>query len=685
MNRQIPAAIALLLAALPSVYAADAPASAGKPVPAPTRESAAIDRAVAAVYPALVRIHVVAEEGSDGRMRKLQGTGSGAIISKDGYILTNHHVARRATRLVCRLSNREEIDAVLVGTDPLADIAVLKLDLSTRRDPSAPLAVAEFGDSSTVKVGDAVLAMGSPAGLSQSVTKGIVANTAMIAPANMGGLVLDGENVGELVRWIGHDAVIFPGNSGGPLVNLDGTIIGVNEVGIGSLGGAIPGNLARKVAQELIEKGHVVRSWIGLDVQPLLRGMTKERGILVAGVLPRSPALEAGFKAGDYITFANGQPVADSRSPEDVPLFNQVVLSAPVGSKIVFAGLRDGKPTEWTVTTREREPIESADEETRGWGLTVRDHTLASLLETHRTNRSGVVVDSIRPGGPAAEAKPSLSPGDVITHVGGAVVSNAAALRARTLELTDGLKKKNRALVAFDRNDESLMTVVRIGPEPDEDRPEQPDKAWLGAETQVISTELAEALDIAGRKGVRVSGLLPQSPAEKAGLQTGDLLLKLDGTVIAANRPEDTDVFDSLIRAYRVGDEIELQGQRDGKPLTIKVKLGLRPKDDNELSEYKDDRFEFTARELSFGRRVESRMESEEKGVLIDQVQPGGWAALAGVTTGDILLAMDGKPVQDIKDLRERMNAARDAKPKRVVFFLKRGIRHRFVEVEPQW
>jgi len=198
--------------------------------------NADIQRAVDAVYPALVRIHVVFEEGQRGRMEKKRASGSGAIISEDGYLITNHHVAGRATRIVCRLSNREEVDAELIGTDPLSDIAVLKLDLSTRRDPTAPLGVARFGDSDKLQVGDVVLAMGSPAGVSQSVTKGIVANTEMISPG--GGMRLDGENVGELVRWIGHDAVIYGGNSGGPLVNLAGEIVGVNEVGIGSLGGA---------------------------------------------------------------------------------------------------------------------------------------------------------------------------------------------------------------------------------------------------------------------------------------------------------------------------------------------------------------------------------------------------------------------------------------------------------------
>jgi serine protease Do len=644
-----------------------------------------IDRAVAAVYPALVRIHVVAEEGSEGRMRKLQGIGSGTIISDDGYILTNHHVARRATRLVCRLSNREEVDATLVGTDALADIAVLKLDLSTRRDPAAALPTAKFGNSDVVRVGDVVLAMGSPAGLSQSVTKGIVANTEMIAPANMGGMLLDGENVGELVRWIGHDAVIYPGNSGGPLVNLKGEIVGVNEVGIGSLGGAIPGNLAKAIADELVKNGKITRSWVGIEVQPLLRGMSKEKGILVAGAVAEGPAKEAGIASGDFITEINGRPVVDARSPEDVPLFNQMLLTLPVGSKLALRGIRDGRDISWTLTTREREPARSSDSELRGWGLTAQNLSLFDALEARRKDKKGVMVDSLRPGGPASEAKPSLQVDDVITKVDGKPVENLQALRDLTMELTRKLTATKRALVTYERDDSEFLTVVKIGPEPEEDKPSQPDKSWIGLETQVVGTELAEALQIAGKKGVRVTHVLPESPAEKAGVKKGDIFLKLDGQVIAASRPDDSDLFENLIRAYKPGDEVEINAMRDGKPAKLSIKLGLRPKTDAELKEYKDDRFEFLVRELSFTRRVEAQLTDDEHGVLVDNVQPGGWASLAGLSGGDILLSVDGMPVPGISELKKRLQDFRTTRPKRVVFFIKHGIHHKFIEVEPQW
>ncbi len=644
-----------------------------------------IQRAVEAVYPALVRIHVVYEQGSDGRMQKRRSSGSGAIITEDGYIITNHHVAGRATRLVCRLANREEVDAVLVGTDALSDIAVIKLDLSSRRNPDAKLPVARFGDSDEVQVGDLVLAMGSPAGLSQSVTKGIVANTAMITPRGVGGLRLEGENVGELVRWIGHDAVIYGGNSGGPLVNRKGEIIGINEVGIGSLGGAIPSNLAKAVAQELIETGRVARSWIGVEPQILLKSAPDARGVMVASVLPESPARAAGIQSGDLIIAINGERVPDARADEDLPVFNRLVLSKPVGSRLTLTGLRAGQPMTWNVTTADREPSLAKETELLNWGLTVRDFTRVSALENDRESKAGAWVDTVRTGGPSAESKPELRNGDIILRFGDRPVENVQRLIQFTAEFTKDLTEPKPVLVTFARTGEELATVVKIGPEPDESKPARPAKAWLGLQSQVLTRELATALALEGRRGVRVTQVFPDSPAQQAGLQTGDLLFKLDGQVIAASTPADQELFANMIRDYKVGAEVELEGLRAGQPLKLTAKLGTQPKPNSDLETYKDERFEFTARELSLNEAVSARLKSPEDGVRIATVQSAGWAALAGVAGGDILLAIDGKPVRSIAQLKQTMKALAEQKPRRVVFFVKRGIYTEYFELEPKW
>jgi len=671
-----------LLGTHPAIVRADVPTA---PAAADPAETAALAKAIGAVYPALVLINVVMEESENGRMKKSQGSGSGTIISPDGYVLTNHHVAGRGTRFLCTLSTREQIDATLVGTDALADLAVIKLDLSTRRFQGRPLPVAVFGDSSKLQVGDPVLAMGSPGGLSQSVTRGIVANREMIVPRHQLSLTLDGEKVGELVRWIGHDAVIYPGNSGGPLVNLQGQIVGVNEVGIASLGGAIPSNIAARVAAELIEKGSVTRGWIGLEAQPLLRGMADEKGALVAAVLTGSPADEAGIRAGDFITEYNGTPLPDCHAAEDIPLFNAMVFATPPGTQVQIKGVRAGQPVEWKVTTVKREPNEAREIEARNWGLTLRDLTRVSALEQHRSDTKGVFVDTVKTGGPSAEARPPLAAKDVITQVNDQPVTCANDLLEFTAAFTKGSSDPKPALVRFERGPEKLVTVVKVGPEPEASKPQLASKPWFGARTQVITPDLAEALGIDGKKGVRVTAVAPDSPAAKAEVREGDLILKLDGRVINASRPEDSEVFAELVRAYPIDATIELEGIRDGAPQAWKVALGKMPSDETEMPEFKDDRFEFTARDLSDTRRQSMFLDASLKGVAVEKVEANGWAALGGLVAGDILLKVDQTEVSSTDELSKLLRGFRESKPRRVILFVQRGVRTLFLEVEPRW
>lgn len=643
-----------------------------------------IQPALDAVYPALVRIHVVSENGGGGRMQKNRGSGSGTIIHEDGYILTNHHVAGRATRITVRLADRQECRATLVGTDPLSDLAILKIDRNDLRDPASKLPVARFGDSDSLKVGDVVLAMGSPAGLSQSVTKGVVANTEMIAPGG-GGLSLDGEVVGELVRWIGHDAVIFPGNSGGPLVNLKGEIIGVNEVGIGSIGGAIPSNLAKNIADILIKEGQVKRSSIGLSVQPLLKTDKSASGILVAGTIADSPAAKAGLQAGDLITQVNDKSIPAARAPEDIPLFNRIILESPIGSALQLIGSREGKEMKWTVTTEAREPMQPREKELLHWGITARDFTKLQAKQQHRDNNDAAIIHSIRAGGPAAAAKPAPVAGDLIVKVNDTPIKNLADLEKITAEITKDATEPVPTLVTYERDGDSYLTIIKVGPEENDADAAIARKAWMGVSTQVISIELAEALGIPGQKGMRVTRVYPDSNAEKAGIKNGDLLLKLDGEIINASRPEDADVFSEAIRQMSATAEVTLELKRDKELLTIKVPLERAPTGNSELEEYLSETLEFQARDIGADDRAKVRDDNAKTGVLISSVTNAGWAALAGLQNNDILQKIDGKAISSIAELKASIEKINEAKPSHITFFVRRGITTRMIELEPTW
>jgi serine protease Do len=679
----LPAALATLGLALGMTWSATSLAeenpTAARDVALRERIQMAVDR----VYPALVRIDVVTESGGSGRMQKVRGTGSGAIISPDGYIVTNHHVAGRGSRITIRMSDREELPATLVGTDPLSDLTVLKFDPGARRDPAAPLPFASFGDSDTLQIGDVVLAMGSPAGLSQSVTQGIVSNLALIPPG--GAFRIEGESVGELVRWIGHDAIIFPGNSGGPLVNLAGEIVGVNEIGVGSLGGAIPATIAKAVTEEIIATGGVARSWVGMGVQPLLKSLAADEGVVVGSVLPGGPAEQAGIRPGDLITSFHGTPIPAVRSPEDLPDFNRLVFGLPVGTAVTVTGRRDGSPREWTITTAVREPSRPKEVELQPLGLTARDITKVVALERKRPTTAGSLVVGVRNGGGAAEAKPALLGGDIITRLGTRPIARTADLVEAVNAISGQSKEPTPTLVTFVRDAEELIAVVKVGPPSESDRVGRPLRPWLGAQTQVLTREIADALGVAGKQGVRVTHVVPESPAARAGLAVGDLLLKLDGRVIPANSPTDTEVFDNLVRQYAVGAEIAFDGLRGGEPLAAKATLVAAPAATGDLDTFKDETFELTVRELPLAERLAEQLPVDAPGVRVTTVQPNGWAALAGIGPGDIIVSIEGQVVRTVADAEQLLTGFRETKPKQVVFFVRRGVGTGFAEVEPRW
>jgi serine protease Do len=649
---------------------------------APSALRSQIDSAIARVKPALVRIRVVSTDYSEGREVKMQAVGSGAIITRDGYLITNHHVAGHAARMFCTMWNREEIEAELVGTDPLTDISILKL----KPDHPVEFKYAEFGDSSRIQVGEYVLAMGSPMALSQSVTLGIISNTEMTMPRFWGSsrrIRMDGEDVGSLVRWIGHDAAIYGGNSGGPLVNLHGRIIGINEISYG-LGGAIPGNLAQSVAKEIMAKGRVRRSWLGLDAQPLFKRTQDKHGVLISGVIENSPADKAGFKPGDLL-LRLGNVATDVRFEEQMADLMWRLASLAIGKEVTAVVKRDGKEVSLHPVPIEREEAFPKEHELKTWGLTVRDFSSLLAEEMKRLTLDGVLVTSVRPGGPAGSAKPALQPRDVIVELNHQPVKHTEDLIALTRKLTEGRTEPVPAMATFERKAARYLAVVRIGLEELKDPGLEVTKAWLPVETQVISREVAKQLGQPALKGFYITRVYPGTTAEKAGLKPGDFITAVDGGKLSASDSEYEDELTSLIRQYDVGKTVELTVLRDKAELKVPVELARSPRLQREMRKYRSDEFEFTAREVSFFDAVEEQLNSDQQGVLVESVKAGSWAELGSLSAGDLILEVDGRPVANVDSLRRELERVAADKEKVVVIKVLRGIHTSYLEIEPNW
>lgn len=381
------------------------------------------------VSPSVVQIDVTARDENPDPLARFFGkkqdspieraTGSGVVFTADGAILTNNHVIDRALSLNVQLRDGRIFPAKLLGRDPSTDLAVIKID-------ATGLTAAKFADSDAARVGEWVVAIGSPFGLNYTVTTGV------LSAKGRGGLGMN-----AIEDYLQTDASINPGNSGGPLCDLNGQVIGINSMIVGkgaNIGFAIPSNLARRVAEQILKKGKVERAWIGVGFQDLtpelatsLKLPDARAGVLVNSVNDGGPAQKANIKPGDVIAAVAGKKVVDGRE------LVREIIAHEVGQTVPLEIIRDGKHYGSSAVLAARPepaipplPVQQQGVPQAGLGLNVRDLTAQQASSLGLPSKALPVVTKVTPGSAADRA--GLKPGDVIIEADGVLEPTATQL-----------------------------------------------------------------------------------------------------------------------------------------------------------------------------------------------------------------------------------------------------------------
>ncbi len=382
----------------------------------------------------------------DQPQRERHSLGSGVIVDKRGYILTNNHVIERADEIEVRLSDKRKLKATVVGRDSKTDLAVIKVEAKD------DLPVAKLGDSGKIRIAEWVMAIGNPFGLDQTVTVGVVS---AVGRSDVGITMYE--------DFIQTDASINPGNSGGPLINLAGEVVGINTAIVASgqgIGFAIPINMAREITDRLIAQGRVVRAWLGIGIQELTEelaaqfGVKPEDGVLVGNVMKDGPAEKGGLKPGDIIQEFNAKKITGVRQ-----LQREVAQSA-VSSPATVKVLREKQPLVLTVVLGEQPsdtvagsgggPPDTAER----FGFSVQDLTPELREQLKVPSGDGVVVSGVVEGSPAARA--GIRAGDVIVEVNRERVKSAADVA----RLLGEMRRGNNLLLLVQRDGNSRFVVL---------------------------------------------------------------------------------------------------------------------------------------------------------------------------------------------------------------------------------
>lgn len=425
-----------------SFAAAAAPGGAATELPRDFRDVIAAARAN--VLPSVLYLKCLLETTESGKLAAQSVAGSAFAISADGEFVTNWHVVNRAKSIRCLLTDGRHFDADCLGSDKSCDLALCKMRLPAGE--SVPFC--RFGKSSLIEEGDFVIAIGAPWGLNRSVTFGTVS----CAHRYM-------EQHSEYLLWIQTDASIGPGNSGGPLVNTDGEVVGVNALGsmlpTANFGFAIPSDEASLILGQLRLHGKVNWSWCGLDLQPLRdfeRGIYFDatNGVIVAGTAPESPARLAGVLPRDRIVRINGAAV-DGLSAEALPALRRRIGLLPDSDKIALELVRDGRPVSLTISPRLKGKVEGVERDFPKWDFSAKTINPFENPELYLRRREGIYVFGLVDPGNACAA--DLRPKDIIVAVNGRAIQS----------LDDLAEAHKQALASGSGSRKAMFTVIRNG------------------------------------------------------------------------------------------------------------------------------------------------------------------------------------------------------------------------------
>jgi len=419
-----------------------------------------INAAKRKVFPVIVYLKPIQETFEEGEQAERQIIGSGVVISADGYVVTNYHVAEKATKIRAVLANEKQVNVTVVGLDQDTDIALLKLELD---EEDEPLPFAEFGSSSDLEEGDFVMTMGCPLGLTRSVSFGIVSNTKRYL----------GSELSRYNLWIQTDAAINPGNSGGPLVNVHGEIVGINTLGTSwyeNIGFAIPSNTVGAVVRELKEHGKVQRAWTGITFQALKDFESNtivdaDRGVLVAHVEPDSPAAEAGLAPQDLILSLNGESV-DGVFVEDLPGIRSAFASLEARKPAQLSVDRDGRPVPLQLTPIVKGEVEGDDFDCKEWQMTIKEINKFADRQMYYFRKKGVYVQGVKYPGNAQNSR--VRSGDILIDIGGTEISSLEQAKKAYEQLDRKAKGERKVLLKVLRNGVPQLVLLDYNKRDDE-------------------------------------------------------------------------------------------------------------------------------------------------------------------------------------------------------------------------